>query len=465
MTFAQIIARLETERAALAARGAALSTEGRSLIALTEGSGARAWTSAETARANEIVEERAKVKTNLSQIDAQLAEVRAEQVDDDRLTQLAGQSHPTGATPPTARGDEVIHQDAAHPGDWINADTGERAAVRSDESLRSHPAFERMQRHGDEAVIGHYGSLGQMLRALTTTGASAIVPTLWAGEFIDRVRNKAQVIQAGASVIPMAAKTINIGRLTGDPTVAFRAEAGTITSSDPTFDNVTLTAKSLDGFVKVSREWMQDSENGDDIVVNALADALALQIDLTALYGGVTSGAGSINLPTPPNPRGVLATLQAVLTGNVLGGATNGTALTSSKVYDEIIDTIFKVRAANEDPNAILWSSKLAQQFAKAYDTTGQPIRMPQAVEELQRYVTNQIPSYTQGTMANVATDAFVGDWDKLLIGERLQLEIEINTQLYAETGQVGIFIHWRGDFAVARPAAFAVYRSLGGAA
>jgi HK97 family phage major capsid protein len=454
-TFAQLLAQLNNERSAAQASFVALDTEARGILAVADGANRRNLTDAENARCLAIVSERSALRSRITGLDQQIADVTAERDADDAATRAAQESHPVNMRAGAP----------ARSGEWINADTGERAAVRSDESLASHPAFERFNRRGDDAIIGQYGTLGQMIRSLTTTGASAIVPTMWAGEFIDRVRNKAAVIQAGASVIPMPAKTINIGRLTGDPTVAFRAEGGQIASADPTFDNVTLTAKSLDGFVKVSREWLQDAENGDELVENALADSLALKIDQVALYGGITSGAGAISLATPPNPRGVLATLQAVLAGNVLGGATDGTALTSTAVWNEIIDTIFKVRDGNEEPNAAIWSTKLARQFAKAYDTTGQPIRMPAAVEELERYVSNQIPSYTQGTMTNVATDVFVGDWDKLLIGERLSLEIELNTQLYAETGEVGIFIHWRGDIAPARPSAFAVYRALGGAA
>jgi hypothetical protein len=32
-------------------------------------------------------------------------------------------------------------------------------------------------------------------------------------------------------------------------------------------------------------------------------------------------------------------------------------------------------------------------------------------------YVWNQIPSYRQGTMSNVATDVFLGDFTQMLIG------------------------------------------------
>ena len=163
---------------------------------------------------------------------------------------------------------------------------------------------------------------------MTTTSGSAIVPTVWAGDLIDRARNKAAVLQAGAEIVPMDAKTVQIGRLTGDPTAAFRTEGSTITASDPTFDNVTLTATTMSALVVGSLEWFQDADNVDEVVSDAIAQAFAVQLDLVALYGAITSGAGSINLPTPPNPRGVLGALNATAATSVLpssGPATNGT--------------------------------------------------------------------------------------------------------------------------------------------
>ena len=257
----------------------------------------------------------------------------------------------------------------------------------------------------------------------------------------------------------------NIGRLTGDPTATFRAEGSAIAASDPTFDNVTLSSKTLSAMVVGTMEWFQDADNADDIVTNAIAQAMAHQIDLVALYGGITAGAGSINLATPPNPRGILAALNATLPANVLGGETNGTSQTSTSYWDEILDVIYKVRDGNEEPNALIWNTKLARKQAKAYDTTGQPLRMPADVEAMQRFVSNQVPSYTQGTMADVATDVFAGDFSQLLIGQRLELTVQVLTERYAEEGKIGIVAHWRGDVQPARSSAFSVFKAIEGAA
>jgi len=353
---------------------------------------------------------------------------------------------------------------SARGGEFIYEATGERAALREGESFRSHPLVAAHKEPNEEQAEAQYGNLGNMIRALSTTGGAAVVPTIWAGQLIDLARNKSAVMQAGASVVPMDAGVVKIGRLTGDPTAAFRTEASTITPSDPTFDNVTLTATTMSTLVIGSLEWFQDADNADQIVKDAISKAMAQRLDLAALYGGITSGAGTINLPTPPNPRGVLAALNAVLPGNVLGGVANGTTQTAATYYNEVLDTIFKVRYANEEPNALIWNAKLARQYAGANDTTGQPLRLPADVEGLPRLMTNQVPSYTQGTMTSRATDLFVGDWSQLLIGQRLRISIQVLTEKYADTGQIGIVAHWRGDVQPARPAAFAVYRAIQGA-
>jgi HK97 family phage major capsid protein len=227
---------------------------------------------------------------------------------------------------------------------------------------------------------------------------------------------------------------------------------------------VTLDSKTMSALVIGSLEWFQDSANANEVVTQAIAQAVATQLDLTALFGGLTTGNEGFSLATPPNPRGILATLLAVAATSVLGGQTNGTAQTAASFYREVLQTIFFPRTFNEEPNALLWNAKLWQQYADAYATDNQPLMAPPAVNDLERFVTNQIPSFTAGTMTGRATDLFVGDFRQLLIGQRLQFTIQTLTERYAENGQIGIVAHWRGDVQLARPRAFAVYRYLQGA-
>ncbi|UKA57514.1 phage major capsid protein [Arthrobacter sp. FW306-2-2C-D06B] len=347
---------------------------------------------------------------------------------------------------------------------FINRNTG-APALRSNQLFGEHElvvAHRERGRLGEEAAMATYGgSIVEMVRSLSTTGASAVVPTVWASQIIDVARANAAVMKAGATILPMDASTVQVGRLTGDVTAAFRAEGSAINASDPTFDNVTLTAKSLNALVVGSVEWFDDAPNADGLVINSIGKAIGLMIDKVALYGGITTGAGSVNLPTPPNPRGVLAALNANRPANVIGAAaTNGTTPTS---YDELIDLDYTVENLNEHPTGLILPSRLAQKYAKFKDTTNQPMRKPDDLSDLPFYVSNQVQSgMTQGT-STTAADAFVGDWTELLIGQRLGLQIQVLTERYAELGQIGIVATWRGDIQPARTSAFAVYRYLVG--
>lgn len=352
-------------------------------------------------------------------------------------------------------------------GGWVRASDGRPAVVERGGRFADHHIVRAAAGQASEreaAIVGQHGSFGEFMRAMTTTSGSAVVPTLWASEIIDRARNIAAVLQAGAQIVPMDSKIVQIGRLTADPTAAFRTEGSAVTASDPTFDNVTLTATTQSALVVGSLEWFADASNVDQVVTDAVARAIALNLDLASLYGSITTGAGSINLPTPPNPRGILGNLLANAASSVLGAATNGTTQTTATYWNEVLDTIFTVRDFNESPNAMIWNTKAARQYAKTYDTTGQPLAMPADVAALSRYTSNQVPSYTQGTMTSRATDLFVGDFTQLIIGQRLGLTIQTLTERYAELGQVAIIAHWRGDVQLARPRAFAVYRALQGA-
>jgi hypothetical protein len=73
----------------------------------------------------------------------------------------------------------------------------------------------------------------------------------------------------------------------------------------------------------------------------------------------------------------------------------------------------------------LIWPSRLARIYAKAADTTNQPLRQRPDVEQISKYVSNQIPSgMTQGT-GTLMSDLFVGDFTQLLVGQRLELSIQ----------------------------------------
>ena len=352
---------------------------------------------------------------------------------------------------------------------WVYRDSGQPAALGRGQAFGDHPLVREYMNQTDSRdrhIIGTYGDLGQMVRSLSTSGASAMVPQLWANQVIDLARNKSAVLQAGPQIVPMNALTVNVARLSGDPTAAFRNQGDTITASDPSFDSVVLTARTISALVTGSLEFFQDSINGEQVVSNALGQALGLEFDKNALFGGLVTGANDegFNLASPPSPKGLVKNLLDNASANVLGYVAAGTSITAATPFNEILDTIYQPRLYNFEPNTLIMNAKMAKKLAKSYDSTYQPLNQPKDMANLSQYVSNQIPSYTRGAMTNIATDVVVGKFDEMLVGHRIGLEIRVLNEKYAETGTVGIIAVMRVDVQLAHPYAFSVYRALGGA-
>ena len=351
---------------------------------------------------------------------------------------------------------------------------GKDAALRSDMSFRDHELVRaEIERTADRDryITGTHGDLGQLVRSISTSsGASAMVPTEWAAQVIDKARNAAVVMQAGATIVPMGSKVEQLARLTQDPAPVFRNEGNAIPATDPAFDNVTLTATSLGTIVVCSVELLQDAPNASEVVQNALAKAMALEIDKAALFGQLgatgTNDEGAAYGLASPYPKGLMKNLVDYNSGSQIVGSfpTNGTAQTAATPYLEMLAVLYKVLRSNENPSAIVSNTALVQQYDGMLDTMYNPVRKPDSLAKLPWMTTNSIPSYTRGTMSNRATDVFCGDWSQLLVGQRLGLQLRVLTERYAELGQVGLLAFWRGDVAVARPTAFAAYRGLQGA-
>lgn len=281
-------------------------------------------------------------------------------------------------------------------------------------------------------------------RRAMAEGAAAsggyLVPTVLSAQIVDMVRNQTRVIQAGATVVPMENRTLDVAKWTGDPTAAWHTENAVIAPSDATIGKVTLTAQALAANVEVSWELLEDAPGVEDRLREAFAAQFALKLDMAALYGSGTA----------PEPRGVKNT--AGVTQTVL--AANGAALTS---YDPLIDSVGRLQDQNEQPTGIIYSGRTARGLSKLKDTTNQPLAVPEYISDVPRYATNQIPNTLTTGTSNATSDIFTADWRQLLIGVRTQLQIAVLRERYADNGQTGFVAWWRGDVAAARVKAFDV--------
>jgi HK97 family phage major capsid protein len=287
-------------------------------------------------------------------------------------------------------------------------------------------------------------------RAMSTTGASAIVPTAQAAYLIDKARNRARVIEAGARTVKMDARDVKVPRLTGASAPAWRNEAAAIAAGDLTLDYVSLSAKSLAFRVTVSRELVSDSSpEAMGLIVDDLAKQVALEWDRVALLG---SGSA-------PEPKGLFnqAGVQVVT-----AGTGNGETMANLK-YDFLLSDQALARAANYEPNAYIYAPRTDAALSALKDTTGQYIRPPVALGAMRALSTNQVPiNQTVGTSSDCSA-VFMGEYGQLLLGVREGPMTFQLAELSAATGQLDLIIWFRGDIAVAQPLAFVVHKGVRG--
>lgn len=279
----------------------------------------------------------------------------------------------------------------------------------------------------------------------TDSAGGFTVPTHLLRTLVDKMRAQTVSIRAGAQTIMLDTDKTTIARVASDPVAGWRLENAVIAESEPTFEAITFTARSLAVLVKISRELLDDSINLEDALMNAFARSMAVSVDRVALFGSGTA----------PEPRGVFNTTGI---GSVSMGA-NGAALAN---YDKLLDVQQTLQDANAaDITGLIMAPRTSTAFAKLKDTTGQPLRKPEAISTLPFFTTTTVPvNQTQGS-ASTASCVIAGDFTQMLVGVRSHLRIELLRELFAENHQYAFVAHLRADVQLAHPESFAVLKGI----
>lgn len=236
-------------------------------------------------------------------------------------------------------------------------------------------------------------------------GGNLVATDLLAGDFIDMLRNNAIVMQLGAKVLSGLVGNVAIPRQSGAASTYWVAEDGDVTASSGSFDQVSLTPKTIGALSSMSRRVMQQSTPDIEMLVrNDLAKQIALGIDLAALNGSGASG----------QPKGICNT-----TG--IGSVTISDAIT----YYDLIDLETAVASANADVGGMAYVANAAMigTLKKLKDGDDRPIwyqnegvvsGTPGQINGYNVYRTNQCPS----------GKVIFGNFSDLIIGEWGSLEI-----------------------------------------
>ena len=172
----------------------------------------------------------------------------------------------------------------------------------------------------DRAIVAKSGI------TTTNTLGGAVVPDIFVPQLIDlrEVRGAARQV---LDVMTVGSDVVQMPRRTGGVTVYWPGEAGSITASDPTLNNVQVVANKMTAFTTVSNELLNDSAiSFADFVAREHAYAMADKEDEAVFNGDGTSTYGGHT-----GFRSKIASLSgtvANIAGYVVGSGSSYSALT-----------------------------------------------------------------------------------------------------------------------------------------
>lgn len=274
-----------------------------------------------------------------------------------------------------------------------------------------------------------------------------------AGDFIDLLRNRIFVLQAGAQFMPGLQGNIAMPRQITAGTKYWLSELGTVTNADMTYDQVTLSPKTLMCSTAYSRQLLaQAVESVEALVRNDFLRVHAIAIDAGAIQGVGSSG----------EPTGVL-NVSGI--GSVTIG-TNGGAITWAKVVELeeaiALDNADVATMSHFTTPGIAADTKTIAKFT----SNNMPILdigMDRPLNGYGLYVTNQVPSnLTKGTSTTICHALILGNWADLVIGQwGPGFEVVVDPYALKKTGSIEVTSFQLVDVAVRHAESFAAIKDL----
>ena len=233
--------------------------------------------------------ELAKLQSEIESLESTIAREEGLQDRESELAKTAFRNGDAGELRSFSRGGNGNGEYAtADKNDLISRDQSFEKHLRSRGLIQSRPEIENL-------------SLGGIMRSLVTgprtkeeraslaEGADATggvsVPDITLARFVDKLRARTVCIRAGAQTLPLTSDKTTIARTATDPVCAWRSEAGPIAESDPAFEGIVFTARSLAVYFKAPREVLEDSVNIEAALEASLLGALSVELDESRLKG------------------------------------------------------------------------------------------------------------------------------------------------------------------------------------
>ena len=290
-------------------------------------------------------------------------------------------------------------------------------------------AAKQYERSSNGIVIPNEVLRRDLVVGTPTAGGDLVDDVLLAGSFIDLLRNRLAIAQAGATMLTGLQGNVSIPRQTSAATAYWVGENASPTESQQAIDQVNMTPKTVGAFVDYSRRLLlQSSIDVEGMVRNDLARVIALEIDRAAIYG-----TGSSNQP------------QGLTNVSGIGSET----LTGTGTFLEYIAMETDVAAANADAGALRYivnaTTRGGLKGTKKDAGSGEFVFADNEINGYPVIVSNQLAN----------NDALFGDFSMFIMGMWSGLDLTVDPYAGATAGTVRVIALQDVDFAVKQPGAF----------
>jgi HK97 family phage major capsid protein/HK97 family phage prohead protease len=290
-------------------------------------------------------------------------------------------------------------------------------------------AAKKYERSSNGIVVPNEVLRRDLVAGTPSAGGDLVADELLSGSFIDLLRNRLALAQAGITILNGLQGNISIPRQTSAATAYWVGENSAPTESQQAIDQVNMTPKTVGAYVDYSRRLLlQSTISVEQMVRDDLAKVIAQELDRAAIYG-----TGSSNQPLGLN--------------NTSG--IGAQVLTGSGTFEELIAMETDVAAANADAGALRYimnaTSRGALKGTKKDAGSGDFVFENNEVNGYPVIVSNQL----------AGNDTLFGDFSMLIMGMWSGLDLTVDPYAGATAGTVRIIALQDVDVAVKQPSAF----------
>lgn len=269
------------------------------------------------------------------------------------------------------------------------------------------------------------------------------------GELLEALYAELVFEKLGVKVVPMdGIESLTMNRVQSGAVAYWAGTGQTVTDANAKLQAaVTLQTKELISKAIIENKLLNNSVGTEAMVQEDILKVMKLRLELAGLYGtgSVPLAAGN----TGAEPLGLKS----------ITGVTSTSLASKSPTIDDMINAEGRIEDANYDYTDLKWlsSGRARRYFKKMKDTKGLPLFdedwMTTDIKALMVndhpfLTTTQVPNTTVDSV--VTTDIFLADWNAMLLGQGLDLDMVVDTSRYVEERSTLIQVVSYADFGLA---------------